>query len=1116
MEKLLRKVVSMAIAVAMVITSLVFVPARVDAKTALPDNTATKVGAWELKATNIADLGWSQMSYDSTGDRLGDTTMYLDNSPNGDWGTVEYGLYARLKNYSANKMEADMPYKLAITINTTNEGTLIAQIEGKEYRIPVEDTGTTTVYSDQFDHDEFASVDTTWDKTLQPTDVTFYFGMFPKDTQINISSAEFVAQDTDWTPVPNTDPDKDPVYAHSGCWTLNAMFSANPTYSLYGKMKYKNNGGSDLADTTMQVNSSSGFHNSWSVSASLKNYCETVEADGQIGLASGDKYMPTIKVVSNKKTPEDEHGKLQTVMAVISGVVYEFPITAEPGEENVFTVTDPEQAFKYNASKPDVDFELSCLEKGTELTVTEISFEAVDKDWTKVPNEATVNTGLWQLFARTGTTVEEGQWGALSFKTLQPSTSMADTQIKVRSSSGWHNAWATLAMLPNYLEDKGLEVGRTYKPVLTYSSSKATGIDDAGDEKTVLLSIDDNNFMFPLEKGEHKTITLDEFTFEYQKAEKPNDVVFNLDQVEPDTVLNFESLTFQPVNDGWVPIPNKRYTEVGSTGMELYARMGESVQEGSWGKTSYKFDDPSVTDDFSKVQIKTRSTSGWYVTNNPASVVDFPGLAAAKMSEANKYKVRVVINADRTKAQKALDGTGAEGEAKNNIKLVVDGTKEYEFKDLPDGEDFALETEEFIYQKNSDDLRLVLDEFTKNATLKVKKIEFIKNEDDPTWVEVPNGTATKVGAWTLYAKTSAPDELWGRMFYANSVDTPTAMGDTTIYAYSTSGWFGARSIRAVLNKYTEGKLIQGKDYCAKIKIKSSEDCYGLDEHGSEKGILVTIDNNDYTIPIYKGEYTYVIPAIKPYSNTGADNVQFNLDTLKPTTVVNISEVTFDDPIYYVPDIASMDAVPQSNGQVAVSWEQVEGEVYGTVNNPGAFEIYVDGNKVGTVKGNERSFTTGILSEGTHTVKVIATMGAQKSTGKELTVEVKKGTDPTTEAPTQAPTQKPTVTPVTTKAPVVAKPGKATVKKAVKKKSAKKIKVTLKKVAGATKYQVAVYKTKKNAKKNKKAIVKKMVTKLKVTIKSKKLKGKKTVYVRARAWNTAGFGAWSGVKKSKKK
>lgn len=1107
MEKLLKRVVSIVCAIAMVVTCMAFTPAKVDAGQTLPTDQWKTVGAWQLYNGNDAWCSYATMEYTSTGSALGDTTVTLTNSPNGDWNDVEYGLGAKLKGYSENKMEADMRYNCDVTIKVQNSGTLIANIEGQEYRKAV--TGSTseqTITVATFDHNAFA----------EDLDVTFYYGMFPKNTEITISAVEFNLNDDGWTPVTNTDPDKDPVFVKVGAFTLNAMFS--PKYTLYGKMKYKNNGGNELSDTSIKVTSVSGFHNAWSVSASLKNYCETVEADGQIGLASGDKYLPTIKVKSSKKTTEDEHGKMQTVMVVISGTTYEFPLTAEPGEENVFTVTDPAKAFKYNSAKPDVDFELDCVEKDTELTFTEVSFEALDKDWTKVDNEATVNTGKWQLFARTGATVEEGQWGALSYKTEQNPTSMADTQIKVRSSSGWHNAWATLATLPNYLEDAGLEVGRTYKPVITYTSNQATSIDDSGDPKTVLISIDNTNLTFPLEKATHKTITLDEFTFEAQKPEKPNDVVINLDQVEADTILCFESITFEPVNDGWVPIPNRRYTAVGDTGMELYARMGESVQEGSWGKTSYKYDDPTVTDDYSKVLIKTRSTSGWYVTNNPASIVDFPGLAAANMNEANKYKVRVVINADRTKEQKALDGSGADDEGKNNIKLVVDGTKEYEFNDLPDGEDYVLETTEFVYQKNSDDLRLVLDEFTKNATLRIKRIEFIKNQDDPTWVEVPNNSATKVGAWTLFANFNAGTESWGRMFYANSTETPTAMGDTTIYAYSTSGWFGARSIRAILNNYLKGKLTQGQNYCAKIKIKSSEDCFGKDKNGNDTGILVTIDNNDYIIPIYQGEYTYVIPSLsKPYSNTGADNVQFNLDTLKPTTVVNISSVEFDDPITQTPEVKDMTATPQSNGQVAVTWEQVEGEVYGTVSNPGTFEIYVDGNKVGVVNGNERSFTTGILADGTHKIKVVAALGSQKTTGQEMTVEVKKGAGPTTEAPTQAPTQKPTVTPVTTKAPVVAKPGKATVKKAVKKKkSAKKIKVTLKKVAGASKYQVAVYKTKKNAKKNKKAIVKKMVTKLKVTIKSKKLKGKKTVYVRARAWNTAGFGAWSGVKKSKKK
>ena len=76
--------------------------------------------------------------------------------------------------------------------------------------------------------------------------------------------------DDGWTPVTNTDPDKDPVFVKAGAFTLNAMFS--PKYTLYGRMKYKNNGGSDLDDTTIKVTSNSGFHNAWSVSASLKNY----------------------------------------------------------------------------------------------------------------------------------------------------------------------------------------------------------------------------------------------------------------------------------------------------------------------------------------------------------------------------------------------------------------------------------------------------------------------------------------------------------------------------------------------------------------------------------------------------------------------------------------------------------------------------------------------------------------------------------------------------------------------------------------------------------------------------------------------------------------------------
>jgi hypothetical protein len=99
------------------------------------------------------------------------------------------------------------------------------------------------------------------------------------------------------------------------------------------------------------------------------------------------------------------------------------------------------------------------------------------------------------------------------------------------------------------------------------------------------------------------------------------------------------------------------------------------------------------------------------------------------------------------------------------------------------------------------------------------------------------------------------------------------------------------------------------------------------------------------------------------------------------------------------------------------------------------------------------------------------------------------------------------------------PGKAKIKKiTVKKKVSKKVKLSLKKIGGAKGYQVAIYKTKKNALKNKKAIVKKFVKKTSVTVISKKLKNKKTLYVKVRAYKLNGkkkiYGKWSKVKKVK--
>lgn len=103
---------------------------------------------------------------------------------------------------------------------------------------------------------------------------------------------------------------------------------------------------------------------------------------------------------------------------------------------------------------------------------------------------------------------------------------------------------------------------------------------------------------------------------------------------------------------------------------------------------------------------------------------------------------------------------------------------------------------------------------------------------------------------------------------------------------------------------------------------------------------------------------------------------------------------------------------------------------------------------------------------------------------------------------------------------VTAPAKAKIKKVNgKKESSKKVKISLKKIKGADGYQVAIYKSKKNAKKNKKAMVKKIVKKRNVTIKSKKLKNKKNLFVKVRAYvleanNKKLYGKWSKMKKVK--
>lgn len=1229
MEKLLKRVVSIVCAMAMVVSGLVFTPSSVDADTGhVPSAVETQVGAWGLYANNTDTwAGYSEMDYEySGGTELNATKMILKTSPHGNYNQVSWFTYARLANcLSQRNLEADVSYKLKIkgTIKypegeefenpnyENGRGIIIANIQGNTYNIPITQEAYNKgefVMDGTFDYDVYAEPYGTDNKN--PDDLYLYLAGLMTGTTIQIDSVTFDNMDGAWTPVPNWNVDDhpvgtDPVYQEYGMYKALAMRSNKPTTGLFGKMKVKNNrpAGSTaddaLSDYSFRVTQSGWINmgetgdnrSSWATSLKLDNYCEGKVCAGK-PLVTGEMYKPVLTISSSEKTEKDNKGRDKKIQVVVDGHSYETSLAK--ADEQVITFDDFGE-FEY-AGNPTISIDLDGVEDGTEITINDLYFTSSTAGvWNAVKNETTETVGKFDLFARTCTGIgdDNAQWGALSWKNadgVTTPTKMEDTLIKVRSASGWHDAWATLATVHHYIDQEGdpnnLKVGKQYKAKVTYYSSKATKFDKFGNPKTMLLSVDQNQLKFPLEAcgddtNNYKEVWTDPFVYEAEQTENdPSAIVFNMDQLEKGTILRIKDVEFvEDTTYDWTPIGNDEWTDVITSGtgadqtkLQLYARMGKTVQEGSWGKMSYKFDGEDHSQ-YSNVLVKNRSVSGWFVTNNPANAIDF--VNAEKQFGLHKgwtYTLKLTV------ASSLTDDDAIKNETNNEMRVMANGellpVKDFTPNPEDDndhtiktirtydnsGKDLAqatVETEEFVYAGTNKDLRIILDKMTKNSEFKVVNVEFIHKSDEPEYQQVDNDDPTQVGAWMLYCLTNPGTGAYGDMLYAEKTGDKS-LGDVEIYCYGTSGWFaGDAGMLATLRNYTKDTkpLDNGKNYSCAITITSNKDIAGVttDPNGSTEHYLkVTINNVDYGFEVYEGTYTYVIPKLKsPYSSGVNDNVVFNLDAADKGTKLTISDVDFTEPGLTVPkDITALDAVANSDGTITATWEQDKGTIYGDKETAGGFNVYVDDKKVNSslIDGKTRTFTTGKLDAKDHTIKVVGVLGAVEGKGMEKTVKVSPVVT-TTQAPTQKPTETPTgtpgptetatgtpgttaapattVAPSPTKAPVVTtttkkgstvkKPGKAKVKKVVKKKkSAKKIKVTLKKVKGATKYQVAVYKTKKNAKKNKKALVKKVIKKLKATIKSKKLKGKKTVYVKVRAWNTAGYGKWSGVKKSKKK
>ncbi|MBR3173959.1 MAG: hypothetical protein IKF24_05465 [Eubacterium sp.] len=203
------------------------------------------------------------------------------------------------------------------------------------------------------------------------------------------------------------------------------------------------------------------------------------------------------------------------------------------------------------------------------------------------------------------------------------------------------------------------------------------------------------------------------------------------------------------------------------------------------------------------------------------------------------------------------------------------------------------------------------------------------------WIDVPDATATTVGAWTLFANYAE----WAQLQYKNKVSTPTDMDDTLIKVKNPTGWYNW-NCTAKLANYCTGKMTAGDAYKITINVNSSM--------ATETGhtIRVAIDNVIYYYELDSGNNALEINGLT-YTGSSPD-VTFDLSLLSQGTVLDFSSIViepYEDPSTTVPETTTAPPVvdPEielTGYQINVSQEgfRMVGQVEPTVNGHSVTEF----------------------------------------------------------------------------------------------------------------------------------------------------------------------------------
>ncbi|MCR5430805.1 MAG: family 16 glycosylhydrolase [Eubacterium sp.] len=341
-----------------------------------------------------------------------------------------------------------------------------------------------------------------------------------------------------WTDVPNND--MTPI--SNGLWNLFAYYDESNGAKAKLAYRYNVDNPTRIGDTDVLIKSSTGYDSSYSF---------MIANNALDGLVQGKSYSVSLEYYTNQNSGVDERGNDRVLTMLFSKKNYSFPLEAcENGRTKIVTV---DSSFSYEGTgDKDVSFMLDYLKTGTIISIKNIIFDEIKDGWNPIDNnkEVAINDKL-NLYACYDSVVT-GMWGKLSYKkNIEDPTEIGDVDIKVRSSSGWFDAWGTVATLKQATSN--LERGKTYKVSVEYYSSENSGNDPNGNPRQIRMQIDGYDFDFSYDQcaeNETKTYTFDEsFKFDGNSFEDSKDILINLDRVAPGTILSIKEVKFVEVGE---------------------------------------------------------------------------------------------------------------------------------------------------------------------------------------------------------------------------------------------------------------------------------------------------------------------------------------------------------------------------------------------------------------------------------------------------------------------------------------------------------------------------------------------------------------------------------------